>query len=311
MTEAILYLSREDVEAVLPPIDQQIGLVRQAWNAMASGDVQLPPKPSVEPRSDGFLHAMPAYVGGALDLVGFKWVAGYATNKARGLPYITGLIVLSDADTGLVIAVLDGEAITAARTAAVSGACVERLAPPGWRRAGILGCGVQGRSHAAMLRAVQPAVDLVAYDPHPERVAQLAPGAQQAQTPAAAVDGADVVVTAGPIGRDPRRLLGPDRFSSPLLLLPVDMDSYVAKETIRSMDLLLVDDVSQFDHYRQRGFFQGWREPEGNVYDWPGEVAPDARVACVNLGLGSVDLVFAADVAAAARQKGRGQLLRR
>ena len=115
---------------------------------------------------------MPAYLRDE-DVVALKWVGGYPANKARGLPYITGLVILNDAETGLPLAIMDGAEITAARTAAASGVCVRRFAPEGWRRAAILGCGEQGRFHAALLHAMNPDVEIRAWYPHPERVERL------------------------------------------------------------------------------------------------------------------------------------------
>jgi ornithine cyclodeaminase/alanine dehydrogenase len=58
---------------------------------MAAGRVQLPPKPGLHPRADGWLHAMPVYLEDE-DIVALKWVGGRARNTSRGLPYISGLI---------------------------------------------------------------------------------------------------------------------------------------------------------------------------------------------------------------------------
>src|SRR5918992_87484 len=136
----LLYLARGDVARLLPPIPEQLDLVEATYRALAAGRVELPPKPGVHPRTDSFIHAMPAYLADE-DVVALKWVAGYPANKARGLPYISGLIVLNDAETGLPTAVMDGAEITAARTAAASGVCVRRWGPEGWTDAAVLRCG--------------------------------------------------------------------------------------------------------------------------------------------------------------------------
>ena len=111
---------------------------------MAAGRVELPPKPGIHPREDAFIHAMPAYLADS-DVASIKWVGGYPANKERGLPYISGLIVVNDAETGFPLAVMDAAEITAARTAAASGVCIRHWAPEGWSRAAIVGCGEQGK----------------------------------------------------------------------------------------------------------------------------------------------------------------------
>ncbi|MGH2996865.1 MAG: ornithine cyclodeaminase family protein, partial [Gaiellaceae bacterium] len=109
----VRFLSREEVARFLPAIPEQLDLVERTYRALAAGRVELPPKPGVHPRKDAFVHAMPAYLADD-DVVALKWVAGYPENPARGLPYIHGLIVVNDPETGVPLAVMDAAEITAA-----------------------------------------------------------------------------------------------------------------------------------------------------------------------------------------------------
>jgi alanine dehydrogenase len=302
---AFLYLSRDQVAALLPPIPEQLDLVERTYRALARGTVEVPPKPGVHPRKDSFLHAMPAYLRED-DVVALKWVAGYPQNKVRGLPYITGLIVLNDPETGLPLALMDGAEITAARTAAASGVCVRRFAPASWKDAAILGCGEQGRFHARLLRTLNPDARLRAYDPHPERMERLGEPAEAAPGWQDAVAGADVVVTAGPIVEDPDPPIGPGQLGERWLALPIDFDFYVSAETVAAADLFLVDDVGQFAYYRELGHFQGWPEPAGSVGEGLARADAPARVVCCNLGIGALDAVFAHLVLGRARTEGLG-----
>jgi ornithine cyclodeaminase/alanine dehydrogenase len=301
----LLFLGRQEVTGLLPDIPAQIDLVEGAYRALAAGRVELPPKPGVHPRKDSFLHAMPAYLRDE-DVVTLKWVGGYPANKEKGLPYITGLIVVNDADTGLPVAVMDGAEITAARTAAASGVCVRRFAPDGWRRAAILGCGEQGLFHARLLRALEPEVEIRAWDPHPERIARLGELAEAAAGWEDALAGAEVIVTAGPSVADPPSPLGPGHLGERWLLLPIDFDFYVARETVGAADLFVADDVGQFEYYREQGHFRGWPTPAGNVGESLGGEASLARVLCCNLGIGALDAAFSHTVLERARAAGAG-----
>jgi alanine dehydrogenase len=302
---SFIYLGRDKVAGLLPPIPDQLDLVEETYLAVSAGRVELPPKPGVHPRKDSFVHAMPAYLRDE-DVVALKWVAGYPANKERGLPYITGLIVVNDADTGLPLAVIDGAEITAARTAAASGVCVRRWAPDGWHRAALLGCGEQGRFHARVLGALNPNATIQAYDPHPERIAQLEGHVEPADEPRAAVEGADVVVSAGPIVEQPESPLGRDWLGDRWLALPIDFDFYFSAEAVAAADLFLVDDVDQFEYYRSLGHFEDWPKPDGSVgAALTGSDSPD-RVLCCNLGVGALDAAFAARIVAAARARGVG-----
>ncbi|HXV32822.1 MAG TPA: ornithine cyclodeaminase family protein [Gaiellaceae bacterium] len=301
----LLFLGRAEVAGLLPEAGEQLDLVEHAYRALAAGRVELPPKPGVHPRKDSFLHAMPAYLRDE-DVVTLKWVGGYPANKEKGLPYISGLIVVNDAETGLPVAVMDGAEITAARTAAASGVCVRRFAPEGWSRAAILGCGEQGLFHARLLHALRPGVEIRAWDPHPERIERLGALTTAADGWEDALGGAEVVVTAGPIVADPPSPLRPEHLGERWLALPIDFDFYVSRETVAAAGLFLADDVGQFEYYRAQGHFQGWPEPEGNVGEGLGREGSPDRVLCCNLGIGALDAAFANVVLERARAAGAG-----
>lgn len=304
MTE-LLYLSRAEVAALLPPTSVQLDLVEQTYRSMAKGGVELPPKPGIHPRPNAFIHAMPAYLRDE-DIVVLKWIAGYRANKARGLPYLNGLIVLNDPDTGVPTVVMDAAEITATRTAAASGVCIRRWAPPGWRTAAILGCGVQGNRHATVVELLNGDARIQAYDPHPERMRAL-DGAVAAQANAReAVEGAEVVITTGPMPEERHPEVDVDWLGDRYLLVPVDFDAYVRAPAIVGAELFLVDDVDQFEYYRELGHFRGWPRAHGSVGEALAAGKAAGRVACVNLGVGALDAVFAKHVLEAACERGIG-----
>jgi ornithine cyclodeaminase/alanine dehydrogenase len=304
----LLYLSRQEVAGLLPPIPDQIDLVERTYLAMAAGRVELPPKPGVHPREDAFAHAMPAYLADE-DVLAIKWVSGYPQNKERGLPYISGLIVLNDAATGFPLAVMDAAEITAARTAAASGVCIRRWAPEGWRRAAVLGCGEQGRYHARVITALEPEAVIGAYDVHPERARELDGRVEQAAGPREAVDGAEVVITAVPIAEHPSPPIASEWLSDRYLALPLDFDASFRCEPIADAGLFVTDDVAQFEYHRARGHFEGWPDPHGSVGDALGREVDAKRVACCNLGVGALDAAFSRTVYDRAVAAGAGTRL--
>ena len=304
----LLYLSRAQAAALLPPIPERIAIVERTYRALAAGRVELPPKPGIHPRPDSFIHAMPAYLMDD-DIAALKWIGGFPANREKGLPYISGLILLNDAETGIPTAVMDGAEVTAARTAAVSGLCIQRFAPEGWSTAAIVGCGEQGRYHAQLLAALAPHAEIRAYDPLPGRAATVGGGARTAAGVREAVEGAEVVITAAPLTGSPVPPIEPAWLPEHCLLLPVDFDTMVQPAAVAACDLVLSDDVKQFAYYRELGYFAGWPEPSASVGDRLDDGERPARVACVNLGIGALDAAFAAVLAAAARAAGDGTLL--
>ncbi len=151
----LLYLSRADVEAVALDMPAMIGLLETAFREKGEGRVEMPPKPGIHTQPDAFIHAMPAHIPG-LHAAGIKWVSGYPGNQAKGLPYITGLLILNDEVTGLPYSVMDCTWITAYRTGAATAVSAKYLARPESETAGILACGVQGRTNLEALAAVFP-----------------------------------------------------------------------------------------------------------------------------------------------------------
>ncbi|MGH2473758.1 MAG: ornithine cyclodeaminase family protein, partial [Candidatus Limnocylindrales bacterium] len=170
MTTTVRYLSAADVSAAMPTIAERLVLAERTLTALVA-DAELPAKIGVHPRPPGsFAHAMPASLRprddatGATDLLGIKWVTGVPSNRGHDLPAIHAVVVMSDPATGEPKAILDGGPITAERTAAVSGVAIARFGPTALGRsprAAIIGAGVQGYSHVAVLGHVLPGVELV------------------------------------------------------------------------------------------------------------------------------------------------------
>ena len=306
----LIYLTRSDVASLLPDWHAMIDVVQQTYVAMSHGDVEMPPKPGIHPRKDAFIHAMPAYLANS-DVAAMKWVAGYPTNKSLGIPYINGLLILNEAATGVPIAVMDCVEITAARTAAASGVCVRKWAPAGWSRVAILGCGEQANYHADMLKALNPAAEIIAYDPNPERAATLRHHTAVAVSAAEAVHGADIVISAAPIVKEPLPSVFPDLLKTPRLVLPIDFDAVVDRSVIEDADLFLTDNVAQFEHYRSLGYFKEWPAPMASVGDRVETASDGQRIVCCNLGVGALDAAFAGMIHRRAIAQGIGNRLPR
>lgn len=310
--------------AAMPDLDTRLGLAERTLTALVA-DSELPPKIGVHPRpAESFVHAMPAYLRGSDpdggdDLVGMKWVAGFATNNGRGLPAIHALVILNDPSTGLPAAILDGGPITAARTAAVSGVAIRRFGPVIDRppRATLIGAGVQGRSHVPVLGHVLPGVELVLYDRHLDRSEALADEARRtpgvgsvavAEDARAAVERADVVVTAASFG-PVRQVMTSDWLTRDALVVPVDYATYCAAEVARDAALFLVDHREQFLANRAAGLFEDYPEPTATIGEAILARTPrptSGRVVVTHLGVGLADLVFADAVVRRADDLGLG-----
>jgi ornithine cyclodeaminase/alanine dehydrogenase-like protein (mu-crystallin family) len=323
------YLTADDVRAAMPPLDERLDLAEKTLTAFATGGgAELPPKIAVHPRPEGsFAHAMPAYlraVDAAADLLGIKWIAGFPGNRAAGVAALHGIVLLNDANTGVPTAILDAGAITAERTAAVTGVVIRHFAPPVHGRApraGLIGAGVQGHSHVPVLGHLLPGVELAVFDRHRDRAEELATearttsgiaSARTAPDARTALDGADVVVTAASFG-PVRQVMTEDWLAPHALVVPVDYATYCSAAVARDADLFLVDQREQFLANRDAGLFDGYPDPDATI----GQAIlddverPIGRVVATHLGVGLADVVFGSAIVRRAEAAGRGTVLSR
>jgi len=302
---SLVYLSRADVEATGVTMREIIDALEIGFREHGEGRVEMPPKPGIHPRPNCFIHAMPAYIP-ALRSAGVKWVSGYPENQQRGLPYISGLLILNDDETGIPLAVMDCTWITAMRTGAATAVAARRLARPESGVVGILGCGVQGRSNVEALRELFPLRRVVAYDIVADQASRLAAEVKErwglevaiANEPREAVTGCDIVVTAGPILHTPHATikagwLEPGAFASSL-----DYDSYWDRAALREVDKFCTDDVPQYEQHQRLGYFQDMPPIYATVGELvaekkPGRENPQERTMTCNLGLAMDDMAVA------------------
>ena len=125
MTSVPLFRAA-DVEAAVSP-DRAVELVRAAFVAYHRGEWMMPPKVYVPAYPAGDFRAMPALGGGYAAL---KWVTSFPGNPARGLPTAGGLVLLSDAANGQLVAILDAAAVTWLRTGAAAVLAAETVGRP-------------------------------------------------------------------------------------------------------------------------------------------------------------------------------------
>ena len=188
---AVPYFSARDVEAAVTP-DRAYGAVRDAFIAHARGEWAMQPKLYVTNYPVGDFRATPALGGGHALL---KWVTSFPGNPARGLPTVSGLVVLSDASTGLVEAVLEAGAVTALRTGAAAAIAAETLGVGG--SVAVVGAGVNGRAAVRTFTALGREVSVWDVDEGRARAAASELGVAVAPSAAEALR-ADVVVTVTP-----------------------------------------------------------------------------------------------------------------
>ena len=317
----MLYLSQEDILDLDIPLGEVIGLVEKGLFEHGKGRVENPPKPGIHSKPDSFIHAMPAYFRG-LGIGGLKWVSGYPSNRALGLPQILGVMIVNDMETGVPLAVLDCRWITAVRTAAVTAVTAKFCARKDSETLGIVGCGVQGRMNLLALKEVVPSIERVKiYDIRKEAM-------ERYESDLSGKAGVDIAICDGvePVARGSDILLtATQRLKEPLIrdewfevgCLGFGLEASRAwhGDTILNVDKFITDSWEQTVHFEEQGAF-----PDGlpELYAELGEVACGAkpgresdeeRILAINIGRALEDVIVANRIYEVARERGGYQKL--
>ncbi len=185
-----------DAAAVLAAVSPAAATerTRTAFERHASGEWVMPAKVYVDAPPDGDFRAMPARGDGLATL---KWVTSFPANPARGLPVVTGALLVSSAETGELLAIMDCAAITSLRTGAAAAVSARTLARADARTAGVIGCGVNGAWAGRCLAAAGYGPG-VCFDPRPDAAQALAAELGWSVGSRELAAAADVVVTVTP-----------------------------------------------------------------------------------------------------------------
>ncbi|MBU0544851.1 MAG: ornithine cyclodeaminase family protein [Proteobacteria bacterium] len=314
----VLYLSRKDVETLNLPMSDIIDALNKMFLEKGEGRVEMPPKPGIHTRTNAFIHAMPAYIP-SMNAAGVKWISGYPENQKKKLPYISGLLILNDPETGLPIAIMDATWITAKRTGAATAIAAKYLARKESSSVGILACGVQGRNNLEALACLFKIEKVKAFDIYPEIAQRFAEemshvvnaDIEVVRSPREAVVGLDLVVTSGPILENPSPVIEKDWLAEGSFASPVDFDSYWKGEALGQADKLATDDIDQMGYYRKIGYFKKTPQPYADLGEIvsgrkPGREKAEERTISINLGIALDDMATAILIYKKAGERGIG-----
>jgi len=285
----LLYLSKTDVVAVGLTMAEIIESLEITFRAKGEGRTEMPPKPSIHPGGkDNFMNAMLAYIPD-LKSAGVKWVSGFPENSKRGLPYIAGLLIFNDVESGLPLAVMDCTWITAKRTGAATALSARHLARPESSVMGMLGCGIQGRSNVEALNALFPLQKVMAYDVDAETLRRYSEEIRSRY---------DLVVTAGPIMKTPHATIQAGWLDEGAFASLIDYDSYWHPDAMRETAKFCTDDTPQLRLYQQNGYLQNIPDIHADLGELvagkkPGRETSEERTMTANLGNALDDMAVA------------------
>lgn len=319
-SQELLYLSSSDADAVALPIGDMVDCLERAYAAKAAGQAITKPKLSL-PLGEGKVRfalpaALPPYSC-------FKCSGVTPGNHARGLPHINGLVLLFDYATGVPLAVIDGNWISAKRTAAIGVLAAKYLARADSAALGFIGCGVQARSNLEALLHRFPIRQVHVYSQPDETAArfahEMARGGLEirvAATPREAVEPADIVVTSVPDAEGLRPFLDAKWLRPGAFANLVDLGRSWHDDSLAQLEIIATDDLEQsLDqiqtgrlHYRGR-FDADLAQLVGGQK--PGRRDERQRTTLIHPGAGLGDLAVAGRLYERAREKGVGTRLPR
>lgn len=252
MTDALLYLSRDDVRALSIPPAAAREAVLQGFRDHAAGLNRSLPKTTLTLGPGHGFQAMTA-ASSAQGIATVKWVAMAPVAAGSPLPAVSALICVSDYETGQPLAVLDGDEITLIRTAAISAAAASLLASANPRTIGFVGCGLQAHAHLAAFRDLYPgltnALMLSRSRSSAERLAEAAGAAGLAADILDDADAllarSDIVISMVPGVAGMTPFLDARRLKPTALAVAVDTGRSWKPETLPAFDLLATDSLEQ------------------------------------------------------------------
>ncbi|HEX6117959.1 MAG TPA: ornithine cyclodeaminase family protein [Dongiaceae bacterium] len=244
LTEALLSRLSISTSDIVSEIERQITGQRR-------GEVWCAPKAAVWPGDERFIMATLG-VASEPRIVATKALVLNPRNAERGLPTLNSLIALLDGETGLPIAVVDGNWVTAKRTAGLSAVAARRLARADSATVAFIGCGVQARGHLEALSDLFPLREIRAFgrgNRNRDALCQLARSRGMAAMPCDiardAVDGADMVVTTLTLVPEPVPFLDARWLKAGSFTTMTDLALPWLPETMSSFNRIIIDDLEQ------------------------------------------------------------------
>jgi len=231
-------------------------------------------------------------------------------NPERGLPQINATVTVLDSHTGLPLAVMDGNWITAVRTAGLSALAASRLANPDASRIAFIGCGVQARSHLRAFADRFPLAEMRAFGRGAANRDNLCAAGKElglrtvaSRTGQEAIDGADLVVTTITLSTDTPPFLDARGLKPGAFAAVTDFVASWRRESLTAFDLMVTDDLTQPLIDRDRF--------DGDLHavlagDIPGRRRASERTAFIFRGPSVADLALAALAYRKAREHGVG-----
>lgn len=316
MDQATLLITQEQIKSLLD-MPSAIRIVEEVYRSHGRMKVLMPPKITLDlgesrpwPPYKGYMNAMPAYLGDA-EIAGIKWAGGFQDNYKIGLPFITAMILLINPKNGAFVAIMDGAHITALRTGAASAVCAKYLARKESSIVGIIGAGVQGRTHLRALHHLFKLKDVRVIDVK-EGTAEAYAREMKIETDLNispkksyrdVVEGADIICT---LTTADEPMVRKEWLKKGSLVISAGSYQELDSKVVLSADKIVVDSWAQTSHRGELArLVEAGQLGEKNIHAEIGEILAgkkkgrereDEDILAIPIGLGSLDIGCAFEV---------------
>lgn len=326
MKPEILFLQQEDlIKAGLLDMTMALEETEKTFELIGKGQVINPTKIKLgmpeEENWDTYCMSMPAYIGGDLDVAGFKWACESKANPEQGLPYGVDLVVLSNPHTVFPKAVMDGTITTAMRTSAAAGVCAKYTARKDSKVACLVGAGVIGRTMIMAIAEAVPGLETIyMVDLNEQKAKELAAefegkynvvGTSDLKT---SLENADVVVTETTAEST---FIKKEWMKSNATVIQMEAKSF-EEDVMLTADKIILDNWAQMSHLK--GIMVHKLHSEGKLKEediiaipqmvtgkFTGRDNDEQFIFCGTAGVGAVDIAIAEKLYQNAKKMGLGK----
>ena len=249
--DKLLYLSRDTLQSLDISTDEIIASMEHLILGQTRSEVWNTPKSIILPGDDRY---MMSTLSAADDppYLAVKSVILNPRNSDAGLPQINGLIMVLDSETGVPVAVVDGNWVTAIRTAAASAVVARRMANTDSSVVAFIGCGVQAHSHLRLLADMFPLTEVRAFgrgsknrDALCETALNMGFNAVACDNPKDAVENADIIVSSVTMTIKIDPFIDPQWLKPGAFVSSTDMAIPFKPEGMNAFDQIIIDDIAQ------------------------------------------------------------------
>ncbi|MDX8458457.1 ornithine cyclodeaminase family protein [Mesorhizobium humile] len=249
--ENLPYLSAGFLDRLAISTSDVVDEIERQISGQRRGEVWCAPKAVVRPGDDRYIMAT---LGVATEprVLATKSLVVNPRNAERGLATLNSIVTLLDAETGLPLAVVDGNWVTEKRTAGLSAVAARRLARAGSTSVAFIGCGVQARGHLEVLADLFPLQEIRAFSRGKAsrdafcRMAEMRGlTATSCDTAKAAVEAADIVVTTVTLVPEPAPFLDARWLKAGVFVTMTDLALPWLPESMAAFDRIVIDDLAQ------------------------------------------------------------------